>query len=564
MTTAMRSTFALPSWPLNGGSDRWLAVARWPILAVLATLALFVAASTAFWQCRSTFAIPYGDQWQAVYEYFQFRAGQIGILELFGQSNEHRIFFPRLIMFADLRWFGGRNAFNVVMSDVSQIAHLALLVWMGRGVLVRSFVGWATAAFMTAAMLTGSQYENIYWGFQSCFVMVFLFASAALAIAAALPSGGPMRRTSAMILVAAILCAFVSTFSMANGLLVWPILMLAVAQRRAGPPVVAVVAAIGAAVITFYLRGYVPVEAHTPVSSALHHPFDALEYFLAYLGAVIAPRSPCAAGILGAGILLLLTALATLRLTRRERLNGSSLFFWSIALFMLLSAAATTLGRFEFGSIQALSPRYITPDAALWSATAILTLDAFRSRAARGVLSFERMADHEIEMADASDAVVAGVTDAPTLAGLRSTSQAVGRLSALLKPLRLSVFGSREAGWMGKPVDRAFTVVDDPSCLGNIDVVRSFGQDGSDGAAVEGWAWDGMERHGPAELVFTDGGGTMVGFARGQLSRPDVPAAMPAILSDRVGWRGFLSPERGSDLRAYAVSDDDHTVCRFG
>lgn len=582
MTIATRPTSASPTRPLNGEADRWLAVARWPILLAVTTLALFVAASTAFWQFRSTFAIPFGDQWSAVYEYFQFQAGQIGVLDLFRQSNEHRIFFPRLIMFADLRWFGGRNAFNVVMSDVFQIAHLALLLWIGRSILVRSFAGWVTAAFIVAAMLTGSQYENIYWGFQSCFVMVFLFASAALAAAARLPPAGGTRLASMMVLAAAIVCAAVSTFSMANGLFVWPILLLAVLDRRAGPLAVAVVAATGAAITAFYLRGYVSVGAHTPLSAALYSPLDAAGYFLAYLGAVIAPRSPWAAGAWGAVLVLVLAILAARRLIRHQRFDAPSLFFWGLVLFLLLSAAATTLGRFKFGSIQALSPRYITPDAALWSAAAILVLDAFRSRAAQGAccaaaalltmwlalvdqpLSFERMADHETEMAVASDAVVAGVTDAATLAALRATPEAVVHLSALLKPQRLSVFGSREAGWMGKPVDEAFAVVEDPSCLGSIDSVQPFGPNGSDGAAVAGWAWDGTGRHGPAEVVFTNGGGTIVGFARGQWARPDVPATIPDIGSDRVGWEGFLSPVRGSEPRAYSVSDDDRTVCRFG
>ena len=78
---------------------------------------------------------------------------------------------------------------------------------------------------------------------------------------------------------------------------------------------------------------------------------------------------------------------------------------------------------------------------------------------------------------------------------------------------------------------------------------------------MAGWAWNGVEGRGPAELVFADEGGTIVGFARGQLSRPDVPAHNAAIPSDRVGFRGFLSPGHGPDVSAYEVLDDASRAC---
>ena len=548
----------------------------------LTGLALFIALSTAYWQVRSTFAIPYWDQWSAVYDYFRFRCGEIGISNLFSQSNEHRIFFPRLIMFADLALFGGLNAFNVTMSDVFQVAHLALLLRMGRTVLARSFAGWTACAFITAAMLTGSQYENIYWGFQSQFVMVYLFASVSLAAAASLPPAGREATVAAAPLAVCVLSAFVATFSMANGLLVWPLVILVLLERRAGRLSLATVLVVASAAIAFYLHGFASVGTHTPMTAALHRPLDAISYGLTYLGAVVAPQDIRWARGLGVLLVIVLAVIAALRIVRREPFDRLDLFFWGIALFVLLSAAVTTLGRFEFGSIQALSPRYVTPDAILWSATAVLALKqvrAPRALAARGLYSISaalltawlalvdqqlavgRMADHEVKMRTASDAVVAGVTDPATLADLGPSAEQVERVAGLLKPRALSVFGSREAGWMGQKLKRLFTVERDPSCLGDIDTVRDLGADGAGGAAVAGWAWEGAEGHGPAAIVFTDGSGVVVGFARGQLSRPDVPAAKPAIRSDQVGWRGFLSPERGSDLLAYAVSDDARKAC---
>ena len=278
-------------------------------------------------------------------------------------------------------------------------------------------------------------------------------------------------------------------------------------------------------------------------------------------------------------LVVLLAVLAGCRIVRRERLDRLDLFLWGAVLFVLLSAAVTTLGRFEFGAIQALSPRYVTPDAVLWSATAILALKEVRAAVARGLccacvalltawlalvdqpLAFGRMADHEAKMRAASDAVAAGVSDPATLADLGPSAEQVERVTGYLRPQALSVFASREAGWMDKKLDRIFTVRDDPSCLGSIDAVRALGPGGASGTAVAGWAWDGAEGHGPADMMFTDESGIIVGFARGELQRPDVPAARPAVRSARVGWRGFASPNSGPDLLAYAVSDDARTVC---
>ena len=579
MTTAVRPALAL-SGPLpQARIPPLLSLMRWSAIAVLAVSALFVAVSSAYWQFRSTFAIPYWDQWSAVYDYFRFRSGEITLTDLFSQSNEHRIFFPRLIMFADLALFGGRNAFNVLASDAFTLAHLVLFLRMGRAVLAGSFAGWALGAFIITAMLTGSQYENIYWGFQSQFVMVYLFASMSLAAAASLPPADRATPSAVAPLACCVLSAIVATFCMANGLLVWPLVVLVALERRASRLALSVLLVAAAASIAFYAHGYAAVAGHTPVTDALHRPRDAVSYGFTYLGAVVAPQNFRWARSMGVVLAVLLAVLAGRRIARRERLDRLDLFSWGVVLFVLLSAVVTTLGRFEFGAIQALSPRYVTPDAVLWSATAVLAFKEVRAAVARGLccacvallaawlaivnqpLAFERMADHEAKMRVASDAVVAGVSDPATLADLGPSAEQVGHVSGYLRPQALSVFGSREAGWMDKKLDRIFIVRDDPSCLGSIDEVRALGPGGSSGTSVEGWAWDGAEGHGPADMVFADQSGIIVGFARGGLQRPDVPADRPVVRSDRVGWSGFASPHRGSDLSAYAVSDDARTVC---
>ena len=116
-----------------------------------------------------------------------------------------------------------------------------------------------------------------------------------LAIAGAL-SLLVVYRPSALVVGAAIACGAAASFSIANGLLVWPIGIAVLACRARsndGPRAVALPLAAwglaGAATIAFYFRGYVDPGNHPPPGFVFQHPLQALAYLLALLGSSLAP-----------------------------------------------------------------------------------------------------------------------------------------------------------------------------------------------------------------------------------------------------------------------------------
>ena len=71
----------------------------------------FATTALAVWQHFSP--LPIGDSWDGTIGFYM-RAMQHTWQAFFEQHNEHRLAFSRLIFFADVRYFGGRNVLSLV------------------------------------------------------------------------------------------------------------------------------------------------------------------------------------------------------------------------------------------------------------------------------------------------------------------------------------------------------------------------------------------------------------------------------------------------------------------
>ena len=89
-----------------------------------------------------------------------------------------------------------------------------------------------------------------------------------------------------------------------------------------------------------------------------------------------------------------------------------------------------------------------------------------------------------------------------------------------------------------------------------VDLSRLLGSAPAQFAAVTGWAWDRQERHRVNQLLLVNQAGVIVGYARGPLRRPDVPAGTGRSVPDtRVGWVGRAAAGPGTTLRAYGLAE---------
>lgn len=134
--------------------------------------------------------MPLLDQWEGegARLYSPYLKGTLSFADLFAPSNEHRIFFTRLLALAHLELAGEWNTRLEMM--LGAIVHTAVIAWLAALLmpLVTPQRRMLLACFVAILFAMPIGYENTIWGFQSHIYFAFLFGIAALvALAAARP-----------------------------------------------------------------------------------------------------------------------------------------------------------------------------------------------------------------------------------------------------------------------------------------------------------------------------------------------------------------------------------------
>lgn len=292
------------------------------------------------------------DQWEFVPLIEKMYTGTLGLADLFAQHNEHRIFFPRIVMLA-LAYVTKYNVLAEMYSSwVIMIGTLALIFRMYLKKAGKSV--YSILAFIPVVWLLFSyrQYENLLWGWQiQVFMCVFgLIASVYLMEGT--------EKINARFIGAAFFAVF-SSFSFINGLLVWPVNLALILLTRGGKKIqMSVVWAImGCATGALYFYHWVDPSNNPSTMYMFSHAADAVEYFFINVGAPLMFEKGGAFSV-GIVLLLLLAAVAVL-LVKYQALRENAV--WAcLILFSLATSAACVVGRSGLGVEQALTSRYTT------------------------------------------------------------------------------------------------------------------------------------------------------------------------------------------------------------
>jgi hypothetical protein len=338
--------------PVGVPADLRLNLARRPLIV---GACLLPVGWVAFLVGKSSVNVPFSDEWELIPLLQKQAAGTLRFTDIWAQHNEHRSFFPELIMLRMARFTHWNIRAEVLLDVILAAITLAVLLF-----LLKRTVGpigqgpYAVAAVLFAWMMfSPRQWENWLWGWQIAWYLSNLGAVAA----AGLLSEWPDRWPSWLGVACAATAATVASFSLAVGLCAWASLLVIFALRkhvRQGLPVWILFAV---ATFALYLHNYRLTVGG--FGYALKHPVAYVAYFLAYLGAPVAGRELVS---IVAGTLICVTLFASSAYLARRHLDilRRSAAWVALALYGMLGAAITDLGRLNVGVSQSQNSRYTT------------------------------------------------------------------------------------------------------------------------------------------------------------------------------------------------------------
>ena len=338
------------------------------ILGISLCLAIIPAIVLGVLILKYSINVPIQDQWQISTIFEKFNQRTLSFNDLIAQHNESRKFFPRLI-FLTLAFITKWN----IRYEMLVTFLLACIVSINIYLLNRLTIGGSRIKGLTIALISNIfifsavQYENWLWGIQ---IVVF---TPIVCITICILIAYSRLNNIAQILICMVLST-ISTFSYANGLLAWVIVLpvLALVKLKSWSEfrkniILYLFWIIGfIANITFYFHDYQkPLSNPNPFEST-QYPYQVLQYFLAFLGGSLGVGSSIQplnnSIILGAIVILLFISLCSYVLwhIKDYKLQHQTIGWIMLGTYAVISALVTSFGRVGFGIEQALSSRYTT------------------------------------------------------------------------------------------------------------------------------------------------------------------------------------------------------------
>jgi len=298
--------------------------------------------------------VPYMDQWEFVSIFHKHVDGGLGFADFFAQHNEHRILFPRLVMFG----LALVSHWNVVWEMVASVLLAGACSVLLYKIIARTLAGRRTtllATFIISVILFSPiQSENWLWGWQIQWYLNLIGLIVAV-WALSIWQRAPFYR----VLVAAAGAAL-ATYSLGSGFFVWLICLpffwfVRPLRRWAWLWILVAVAAVGAHYIGYHDPNNSPAR-----NLIIHEPIGFAKYVAVYLAHPLAPLASVSSIIAPLYAVGLGGILTYVWLKLRSELSGSLLPWLVLGSYACFAAVSTAVARLGLGVIQAYSSRYTT------------------------------------------------------------------------------------------------------------------------------------------------------------------------------------------------------------
>jgi hypothetical protein len=197
------------------------------------------------------------DEWRVLARYLEFMAGRLSLLSFFWEDYQgHRPAVTRLLFILDAEIVGGTQVLSKTISIVLWGSLVALFASVH---LRQRQLPWGTrlvgVGLVVLVLLPNQQIYNFGIGWNSAIIVNVFFSVLALYLLIKSIEQKLNREHAIYLLVCALLSGILSSFSLANGLLIWPIMFFVCArfQEWRWATIVAIVGAIIVAAYFFLI-----------------------------------------------------------------------------------------------------------------------------------------------------------------------------------------------------------------------------------------------------------------------------------------------------------------------
>lgn len=324
---------------------------------------------------RFSVNIPYMDQWDGFLNLLiAYNEDSLNFSHLWGQHNEHRPLFPKLIMLL----LASVSHWNVVweqyFSLFTQLCTLILIYDIARKTFDNNndykimFFGLLSSFFLFSMV----QYENWSWGWQlAIFLNIF---SACLTVWALIRWG-----TDWIGFTLSLIGATIATYSFANGILIWPIILLwfLFFKKKGGYKCVLILCFMIILILISYIYHYNKPSHHPNLLEFLYSPLKFLTFCMAYIGSPLGSYFGLTVavvfGIFGIGLIIFITWNAYIN-RQYDFFKKTSPWLYLI-FYIILSSILTGIARSGFSIHQALYSRYTSFSLIFWIALGAILLN---------------------------------------------------------------------------------------------------------------------------------------------------------------------------------------------
>jgi len=304
--------------------------------------------------------LPQWDQWSYVKFFEKFSHGSLTLGDLFHQVNEYRQFFPNVV-FVALGWLTHWDVRYEMFLTLLVACFISLNVYrlaertIGGTRLSRLFL------FLLANLIIFSpaQYENWLQGQQLVYFVPIACVTTCLLVV-----GSRLTITTKSVICAGL--SAVSTFSSANGIVCWIVVLPALFLIETSKGSRARTRLVCGWTIGFFLSvclyfyHYRKPGWSPSLFTAVFRPLQALTYFLGFVGAPLALERAILAIAIGSVVITVfgISCVYFFR-GRADRALLNRMTIWlMIGAYSVLTGVLTTIGRLGFGVGQSQATRY--------------------------------------------------------------------------------------------------------------------------------------------------------------------------------------------------------------